>query len=62
MGGTSGSLYSIFVSGLAKSLRQQTEEGVTTANTAVWAKGAEDALTTLYRCEFIEVLEALGED
>ncbi len=51
MGGTSGSLYSIFTSGLAKSLREQAEAGAKTANAPVWTKAAEAALTTLFRCE-----------
>jgi dihydroxyacetone kinase len=49
MGGTSGSLYSIFISGLAKSLREQCDGGADEASEGVWASAAEAALTTLYR-------------
>ncbi|KAM0755741.1 dihydroxyacetone kinase Dak1 [Meredithblackwellia eburnea MCA 4105] len=50
MGGTSGGLYSIFFSGLAKGLIQAQEElKEDRATPALWARGLEHALNTLYR-------------
>ncbi|ORY73441.1 Dak1 domain-domain-containing protein [Leucosporidium creatinivorum] len=50
MGGTSGGLYSIFFSALAKGLLEAAKEkGEEKATAEVWARGLELALNTLYR-------------
>ncbi|GAA5891212.1 hypothetical protein JCM6882_006456 [Rhodosporidiobolus microsporus] len=50
MGGTSGGLYAIGLSGLSKGLMEaKKEKGVEEATPEVWARGLELALNTLYR-------------
>ncbi|GAA6004485.1 hypothetical protein JCM10207_000748 [Rhodosporidiobolus poonsookiae] len=50
MGGTSGGLYAIGLSGLSKGLLQAAKEkGTEEATAEVWARGLELALNTLYR-------------
>ena len=49
MGGTSGSLYSIFFSGLASALN---DSGATEMSTAVWSECLQAALANLYKCTF----------
>ncbi|KIO16146.1 hypothetical protein M407DRAFT_247057, partial [Tulasnella calospora MUT 4182] len=48
MGGTSGALYSIFLSALAKGLKDVVESS-STADLAVWAKTSASALNTLQK-------------
>ncbi|KAG8952188.1 Dihydroxyacetone kinase 2 [Tulasnella sp. 419] len=48
MGGTSGALYSIFFSGLAKSLRDRSTASPI-VNLDMWSKSAAEALATLYK-------------
>ncbi|BGP44681.1 hypothetical protein JCM10450v2_000495 [Rhodotorula kratochvilovae] len=50
MGGTSGGLYAIGLSGLSKGLLEAAKEkGASEANREVWARGLELALNTLYQ-------------
>ncbi|KAG8950773.1 Dihydroxyacetone kinase 2 [Tulasnella sp. 424] len=58
MGGTSGALYSIFLSALAKGLKDAASSS-STADLGVWAKTAAAALTTLQKYPLTAFVEAL---
>jgi dihydroxyacetone kinase len=66
MGGTSGSLYSIFFSGLAVALRSAASAGTETVTPEIWAGAARQALVNLYKCEsalaadFVTVINGQG--
>ncbi|WWC86097.1 dihydroxyacetone kinase [Kwoniella dendrophila CBS 6074] len=49
MGGTSGALYSIFFSGLGKSLRDLANQGNKQTTPEVWSKASKEALDVLYK-------------